>query len=94
MMVTIVDSILFGNVEDVPKSKLGLSFSEEVVELFDILYSDKIMLNKWNLVSRDYLNKLKILPASREVSQRAAFLRKTVIDHIEKRAKTYQLGDV
>ena len=94
MMVTIVDSILFGNVEDVPKSKLGLSFSEEVVELFDLLYSDKIMLNKWNLVSRDYLNKLKILPASREVSQRAAYLRKTVIDHIEKRAKTYQLGDV
>ena len=93
-MVTIVDSILFGNVEDVPKSKLGLSFSEEVVELFDLLYSDKIMLNKWNLVSRDYLNKLKILPSSREVSQRAAFLRKTVIDHIEKRAKTYQLGDV
>ena len=93
-MVTIVDSILFGNVEDVPKSKLGLSFSEEVVELFDLLYSDKIMLNKWNLVSRDYLNKLKILPASREVSQRAAYLRKTVIDHIEKRAKTYQLGDV
>ena len=94
MMVTIVDSILFGSVLDVPKSKLGLSFSEEVVELFDLLYSDKIMLNKWNSLSRDYLNKLKILPASREVSQRAAHLIKTVIDHIEKRAKTYQLGDV
>ena len=83
MMITIVDSILFGSVLDVPKSKLGLSFSEEIVELFEILYSDKILMNLWNQISRDQLNKLKLLQASREVSIRTAYLSKTVIDHIE-----------
>ena len=92
MMIRIVNSILFGNVEDVPKSKLGLSFSEEIVELFEILYSDKVLMNLWNQISRDQLNKLKLLKASREVSERTAYLSKTVIDHIENRAKTYQLG--
>ena len=51
-------------------------------------------MNLWNQISRDQLNKLKLLKASREISERSAYLHKTVIDHIQRRAKTYQLGQV
>ena len=89
-MIRLVDTLLFGYGAEVPKSKSGLSFSEEIVKICEIIYSKRVGFNAWNALTRDFLNKYKLLPGSREICERSEYLKEKVIELIQKRTLQYQ----
>ena len=74
-MIRLVDTLLFGYGAEVPKSKRGLSFSEEIAKICEIIYSKRVAFNTWNALTRDFLNKYKLLPGSREICERSDYLK-------------------
>ena len=93
IMFEFVQNMIFNN-EERTFLDTGKHFSEEIVAIVDILYSDKVFYNAYNNLFQDLPNQLNLLAGSREVSDRAAAMTKKLKEYIGQRSKVVKAQSV
>ena len=85
LMARIVNSLIFGEGQEAPRAKDGLSFSEELTDIMGTVFSKNIFYHPVNALSRDMASKYNLLPKARECEDRARAMDKLLEDYLKQR---------
>lgn len=85
-MIKVITSLIFGEGAEIPRADNGLSFSDELVNILQCVFSKDIFYHPVNILSRNWANYLNILPSARRAYQRARHMDKLLAEYINERA--------
>ena len=77
LMVSMVNMLIFGENAEILKEEIG--------DIIQLIYSDKLAFNLLNQISRDWLNRLNILPEAHRVNKRTKSLEQKLENYILER---------